>query len=246
MEIIVAGCMGMMGRTLCEEIEKTPGMRVTAGLDASPDCARFPVYLTAASLPRCDVLIDFASASAIAELLDYCGSRRTPLVVAATGHSPAQLAAIREAAQSIPIFLSPNLCMGVYVLGELAERAAACLPDYDAEIVETHHARKADSPSGTAMALAELIRESLPYDADIICGREGRRGQREIGVHSVRCGDILGEHAVIFAGGEEVLRLSHGVCSRRAYAEGALAAARFLMCKSSGLYSMKDLFEARK
>ena len=192
-----------------------------------------------------DVYVDFSTASALDHILAYCVPRGIPLLLATTGHSEAQFAALREASEKIAVFKSPNMSLGVAVLGDLVRRATRILgADYDIEIIERHHNQKLDAPSGTAMSLAHDVQAELPFAAELVYDRHERREKRpknEIGMHALRGGTIVGEHEVVFAGTNEVISIQHSAQSREVFAAGALHAAKYLAGRKAGFYDMRDL-----
>jgi 4-hydroxy-tetrahydrodipicolinate reductase len=198
-------------------------------------------------IENCDVVIDFSRAGAIEQICEACLRGEKPLVVGTTGHSDEQRAFIDQSAQSIPIILSPNFSVGINTLFWLTQKAAELLgPDFDLEIVEMHHRSKKDAPSGTAKRLAEILSEvrNLDYDKNVAHGRAGLVGKRpraQIGMHAIRGGDVICDHTVMFAGPGERIELVHKATSRETFALGALRAARWLMDKPPGLYSMEDV-----
>ena len=244
--IILSGCLGRMGRAVCAAaIER--GDRIVAGIDPLGGVADYPVYTSPEEIPadcNADVIIDFSHHSALPALLEFARARNLPIVVATTGHTPEETAAIQEAARRIPVFFSRNMSLGINLLTELCRRAAATLgTGFDVEIIERHHNRKLDAPSGTALMLADAIaeeREESEYIYDRHAVRR-QRDKREIGIHAVRGGTIVGEHEVMFAGRDEVITLSHSAASREVFATGALAAAAWLPGKSAGMYAMPDM-----
>ena len=189
-----------------------------------------------------DCVVDFSSHLATGELLGYCLERRLPLVIAATGHTEAERALIEEAAGRIPIFFSANMSIGIALLARMAQKAAAVFPEADIEIIEIHHNRKQDVPSGTALLLYRKLRAVRP-NARAVVGRheDGRRAPEEIGIHSLRCGNEVGTHEIIIASGSETITLRHRAESRALFAQGALAAAAFLRGRGPGLYGMEDM-----
>ena len=189
-----------------------------------------------------DVVLDFSHHSATAGLLDWCVGKKLPVVLATTGHTEEEKRMIGEASREIPIFYSANMSVGVAVLAELAKRAAAAFPMADIEIVEIHHNQKLDVPSGTALMLGENLREVRP-GAVLLVGRHenGKRSAQEIGIHSLRLGSETGTHEILISTGSETLTLKHQAHSRALFADGALAAAEFLLGKPAGLYSMRDM-----
>jgi 4-hydroxy-tetrahydrodipicolinate reductase len=249
--IIIHGAGGRMGQAVAAAAAASPDIEVVAGVDrvAPSGKTAFPVF---PSLAQCDreaqVVIDFSSPSALPALLETAAARKLPLIVATTGLSPEDKARLAEAATSIPVFLSANMSLGISVMCELAQKAATVLgPEFDIEIVEKHHNLKKDAPSGTALLLAEAINEVFLGGKTLVYGRHGReepRKERELGIHAVRAGTIVGEHEVLFAGRDEVVELRHSAASRQIFALGALRAARYLAGRPPGLYSMKDMINA--
>ena len=248
LKLLISGCNGHMGRVVVQICRETEDIEVSAGFDLlGQENEDFPVFSSPASYPgSADVLVDFSAPAALPALLEFGLERRIPLVLATTGYSPEQLEQIQAAAREIPIFRSGNMSLGVNVLAGLVKKAAAALGEgFDIEIVERHHHRKVDAPSGTALMLAEAAAQALPYEPEYIYERQSvrkPRGRQEIGISSVRGGNIVGDHEVIFAGRDEVIELKHSAMSREVFASGALRAARFLAkVQAPGLYSMTDL-----
>ena len=246
--LILSGCNGHMGRAVANLCDADPELEVAAGIDVlGQPGGQFPVYSSPAACPVLgDVLVDFSHPSALDALLEFCLERSMPAVLATTGYSEQQLEQIGRAAGRIPVFRSANFSLGVNLLMDLVRRAAAALGEgYDVEIVERHHRRKVDAPSGTALMLADAAAQALPYQPDYIydrhCVRQARQ-PREIGISSVRGGTIVGDHTVIFAGPDEVIELSHHAASREIFAAGAVRAAKFLArADRPGLYDMSSL-----
>lgn len=244
--VIISGCSGRMGRVVEEICASDPDVSIVAGFDILASSGRdFPVYTSPAQFEgTADVVIDFSHPSALTSLLTFCQSRNISAVLATTGYSQEQLSEIDAAAKNIPIFRSANMSLGINVVIELIKKAASVLDGYDIEIVERHHNRKVDAPSGTALMLADAAASSVSYDAKYIMDRSGTRcprDHREIGISAVRGGTIVGDHEVIFAGRDEVIELHHHAASREIFANGAVKAAKFLAGKSKGLFSMADL-----
>lgn len=238
MNIIVNGCTGAMGRVLTELINTSEAFSLAAGVSrSSSDYASLSDYQGAA-----DCVIDFSNHANTNELLAYCVERGLPVVIATTGQTEDEKAAISAAAEKIPVFYSGNMSLGIALLVELAKQTARVFPDADIEIIERHHNRKLDVPSGTALMLADAIREVRP-EATYNLGRpeSGKRTKQEIGIHAVRYGNEVGTHEVIVATNSQVITLKHEAENRALFAEGALSAAAFLVNQSAGLYSMKDL-----
>ena len=247
-KIIISGCNGHMGRVVADICATDPQVEVVAGIDIlGQPTPNFPVFSSPAA---CDVVadavIDFSHPSALAPLLEMCQARNLPVVLATTGYDQAQLDAISEAATHIPVFRSANMSLGVNVLLDLVKKAASVLGlDYDVEIVERHHHRKVDAPSGTALMIADAAASALPYQPEYVYDRHNvrqPRGPHEIGISAVRGGTIVGDHTVIFAGRDEVIELSHHAASREVFASGAVRAAKFLTgVQAPGLYDMSYL-----
>ena len=243
--ILLNGAAGRMGRMVEETVKRGFGDVCIAAL-VDPRAPEGGAEGCLASLedyagPEA-VVLDFSNHAATGELLDFCLRRKYPVVIATTGQTEEERAAIRAAAASIPVFYSANMSVGVAVLADLAKRAAAAFPNADIEIVETHHNQKLDVPSGTALLLAESIREAR-RDATLLIGRHenGKRSAAEIGIHSIRLGNEVGTHEILISTGSETLSLKHQAASRALFAEGALTAAAFLKGKPAGYYSMKDM-----
>lgn len=238
-----------MGRAVTEAIHNGKSFRVVAGVDINAasvgtDCP-FPVYQSISEFPdRADVIIDFSHHSALGALAEYAVSTGTPLVVATTGHSEEETALMEEAAKSVPVFFSRNMSIGINLLIEMCRRAAKTLGvDFDVEIIEKHHNQKLDAPSGTALMIAEALKDERK-ETEFVYDRHSVRAKRqssEIGIHAVRGGTIVGEHEVIFAGNNEIVTLSHSATSREIFANGALKAAEFVVGKAPALYNMSDV-----
>lgn len=248
--IVICGSSGKMGRVIHNIISSRNDCQVVAGIDRNTEsAAEFPVVETPNMLSSLsiepDVIIDFSHPSVLDGLLDYCLTNRVALVIATTGYSQEEIAKIHNAAKDIPLFFTANMSLGVNLIAELAKKAVNVLGDqFDIEIVEKHHNQKIDAPSGTALMLADAINEELDhqysytYDRHLI--RE-KRTKKEIGLHAIRGGTIVGDHDIIFAGRDEVITLSHHAASKEVFAVGAVNAAIFLKGKEPGLYNMKDL-----
>lgn len=238
MKIVIQGITGRMGQKMAE-ILKDKGHTLAAGI-----CIEGPLYALKDYTGEADLVIDFSHHSGTVPLLEECCRRKLPAVIATTGHTPEEKAAIEAAAREIPVFFSYNMSIGVALLCRFAREAAKCFPDADIEIVEAHHNRKLDVPSGTALLLADAVREARP-EAEYVIGRHenGLRRKQEIGIHSLRIGNEVGTHEVIVATGAETITLKHEAGDRSLFAEGALAAAEFLEGKPAGLYTMQDLME---
>ena len=245
--VILHGCNGRMGQMLSELISKDEEMTVVAGIEPSGEAKNdYPVYKSFDELKEtADVIIDFSTASAIDSLLDYCEKTHTPLVLCSTGLSEAQLDRVERLAKVSAVLVSANMSLGINVLLKLLKSVTKTLYEngFDIEIVEKHHNQKLDAPSGTALALADVMKEELDdisYNLDRSKVRK-KRERNEIGISAVRGGTIVGEHEVIFAGTDEVIEIKHTAYSRAIFAKGAMSAAKFLSGKSAGKYSMSDV-----
>jgi 4-hydroxy-tetrahydrodipicolinate reductase len=266
LNIAIAGSSGRMGRALLEAIARAPDMRLTAALEraGSPYLQRDAGELigapsgiqitedVASALADADVLIDFTRPEGTLAHLAACRPRHVKMVIGTTGFSAEQREAFKAASGDISIVLAPNMSVGVNLTFKLLEMAAEVLSDgYDIEIVEAHHRHKVDAPSGTALRMGEVIARTLGRDLSEVAvyGREGNTGERAastIGFATVRGGDIVGDHTVIFAGTGERVEISHKASSRATFAEGALRAARFLAGKHSGMFDMQDVLGLRE
>ena len=243
MNVLLSGALGHMGQAVQAVLQGTE-CTIVAGIDPSPALdAPFPIYPAPTDfLPEADILVDFSRPAALPELLAYATRKQLPLVLCATGYAQAQLQAIREAAQALPIFQASNISLGIALLKRLAQITQAFFPQADIEIVETHHRRKADAPSGTAIALYDALcaecRHSASYGRH---GGEDRRIPCEIGIHAIRGGTVVGEHEVLFLGEGERISLKHTMETRNALAQGIGPILRFMAGKKPGLYTMDDL-----
>ena len=249
-KIIMHGCNGRMGQMITGLAEKDPDVEIVAGVDVSDHIQNsYPVFDNIAKCDvSADVVIDFASAKAVDGLLDYCVGKNIPCVLCTTGLSEEQLQKIQEASGKTAILKSANMSLGVNLLMKLLKEATGVLAaaGFDIEIVEKHHNQKLDAPSGTALALADVINKELDNAYEYVYDRSTRREKRpvkEIGISAVRGGTIVGDHDVIFAGTDEVITLSHRAYSREVFAKGALQAAKFLSGKPAGLYDMGQVVQ---
>ena len=241
--ILLLGAKGRMGEAIVTAAEGTDAA-IVAKLDQGDDVTK--------EIGGCDVLVDFSHPSATKVICEACLEARKPIVIGTTGHSEQERALVVKASESLPVVWAPNFSIGVNTLFWLTRKAAEMLgEDFDLEIVEMHHRLKKDAPSGTAKRLAEILCEArgLDYAKNIAHGREGLLGERpstEIGLHSIRGGDVVGEHTVIFAGPGERLELAHKASSRETFAAGALRAARWILGQPHGLYSMEDVLGLKR
>jgi len=248
LKIIISGCYGHMGQVVSSLCSADNEIEVVAGFDMrqSDNCG-YPVYTSPEDFTgAADAVIDFSNPSALDGLLSFCTKTGTPLVLCTTGYSDAQLSAVKDASEKTAIFKSANMSLGINLLSDLIKRAIKILGNgYDVEIVERHHRRKVDAPSGTALMLADAASEAMHSDPEYIYERQSTRNARsgnEIGISAVRGGTIVGEHEVIFAGLDEVIELKHTAYSREVFASGAIRAAKYIAkVKACGMYDMSDL-----
>ena len=242
MKIVVSGAGGRLGRILTEKIRETEHILVGAVDRFAPPEGGVNAF--AALREKADVVIDFSNHEGTAELTEYAVRTGTPVVIATTGHTEEEKRMIAAAAEKIPVFYSGNFSLGIAVLSDLVRRAAEVFPQADIEIVETHHNRKLDAPSGTALMLAEAVGKARP-GAAVHCGRsgQGKRTPGEIGIQSVRMGNIAGIHEVMISTDSETITLKHEAHDRGVFADGAIRAAEFLAGRSAGRYDMKDLLK---
>ena len=243
LRLLIHGSKGRMGQAILATVKGDPEISIAAEIDKGDD------FL--ATLPGCDMVIDFSHYTLTEGIAKACVGAGKRMVIGTTGHTDAQVAAIREAAKSIPIVFAPNFSVGVNTLFWLTRKAAEILgPEFDLEVIEMHHRLKKDSPSGTAKRLAEILAEvrDLEYNRDVRHGREGIVGERtrtEIGMHAVRGGDIVGDHTVIYADTGERLELTHRATSRDTLARGAVRAAKWVASQPAGLYDMQEVLGLR-
>ncbi len=247
-KVLMHGCNGKMGRMVTALIEQDKEMEIVAGIDSYMDTTNsYPVFqeIEACTISA-DVVIDFSNAKAVDALLAYCVTRNLPVVLCTTGLSKEQLEKVTEVSKKIAVLKSANMSLGINLLMKLLKDASKVLAPsgYDVEIIEKHHNQKLDAPSGTALALADCVNESLEEAYTYVYDRSQKRekrGKKEIGISAVRGGTIVGEHEVIFAGLDEVIELKHTAYSRSVFGKGAMEAARFLVGKEARLYDMSDV-----
>ena len=245
MNILISGCCGHMGKEVAAAKELYPDISIKCGVDAFNDNSRdFPVYDSFDSADTdVDVIVDFSHHALTNALLSFAVANQIPLVLATTGQTEEEKKAIYEASEKIPLFFASNYSMGVAILIAAAKKIAAAMPEAEVEIIEKHHDRKIDAPSGTALSIAEAVQSVRP-GAEIVCGRSGnncKRTKTEIGVSSVRMGNIVGDHEVLIGTPSQTITLRHEAYSRALFAEGALSAAAYLAGKPARLYTMEDL-----
>lgn len=247
LEVMVNGCNGKMGQIVCDLIEQNEDLILKCGFDRNVTGEfAFPVFNEIENITeKPDVIIDFSVPIATFKILEYAVQNHVPIVIATTGFSEEEEKKIEAYGKHIPIFKSANMSYDIMIMKKLVQWLAPLLDDTDIEITETHHNRKIDSPSGTAQMLADSINASLGNKLHCEYNRHGKREKRnknEIGMNSIRGGNIVGEHAIQFFGEFETFELKHTSYSRNVFAEGALKAAKFLVKQSNGLYNMEDMF----
>ena len=247
MRILISGACGRMGHAVAD-VCREKGMEVVGGVDvmAGNQELGFPVFPTFEAVKaKADVIVDFTRPETLPDLLKYAIQTKTPVVLATTGYNEADLKRIREAAHAIPVFQSANMSLGINLLKALIKKAAAVLGDnFDVEIIERHHNKKIDAPSGTALMLFDELNKCYSGGREMTPGRETRtqaRNHREIGVHAVRGGSLAGTHEVGFYGPGETLLITHDAQNRTVFAQGAAQAALFIKDKPAGFYSMDDM-----
>lgn len=249
LNILLSGANGYMGKVISSLAAKNPEIEIVAGFDiVCEQYSSFPIYndLNNKNIDA-DVIIDFSHPSAFDVISKYAKTSKTPIVFATTGFSEDQKQKMIELSKHVPVFFSANMSLGVNLVIDLVKRMTKNSSDkFDIEIVEKHHNRKVDSPSGTAIAIAEEINSALPEKYSFVFERESRhrsRSKNEIGISSIRGGTIVGEHTIIFAGHDEVIEIKHTAMSRDIFATGSINAAKFLSNKEAGSYTMQDLFK---
>lgn len=250
--ILLCGACGKMGNAVVRATEDSQATRIVAGYDIkSIQGSSFPIYTALSDINEdIDVIIDFSHPILTENVLDYSADKKVPAVICTTGLSNEQVSKINRLSASVPVFFSANMSLGVNLLIDLAKRASKLLEDsFDIEIIEKHHNQKIDAPSGTALAIADAISDTVSYEPEYTYDRHSvrqKRDKREIGIHAVRGGTIVGEHSIIFAGCDEVIELKHSATSKEVFAVGAIKAATFLKDLAPGLYSMSDLIASQQ
>lgn len=245
--VLLNGCCGKMGKVLTALSENFTELKIVAGVDRIISESDYPVYDNIFDCKeKIDVILDFSRPDSLDSLLDYAKAKKAALVLCTTGYNEEQILKIKEYSKEVAIFRSANMSLGVNIINNLLKKVSSLLyKDYDIEIIEKHHNQKVDSPSGTALLLANTIKNAIPEETTFLYGREGlsKREHNNIGIHAVRGGTIVGEHEIIFAGQGETIEIKHSAISREVFAVGALKACEFMCCKPSGFYSMDNMLE---
>ncbi len=246
LKVLINGINGRMGQEVLKQVEIADDLEVCCGVDKfNNNETKFPIYTDINLIEETpDVIIDFSVPEASMNILEFAKNKRIPTVIATTGFSDEELSIINQYSKELPVFRSGNMSYEINIMAEMVAKLATQLKDSDIEIVETHHRNKIDSPSGTALILADSIDEALNNEMIYQYNRHSvrqKRPDKEIGIHSIRGGTEVGKHTVLFLGDNETLEITHTVTSRSIFAKGALKAARFLVNQENGLYNMKDL-----
>lgn len=245
-KVLVHGSNGKMGTHVLECIAKNSELELFCGVDPkTTGCENYKYYDSFDKVEgKADVIIDFSFHTLVKGVLDYAVKTNTPVLIATTALDDEDKKAVAKASQKVPVFLAANMSVGVALLADFAKQAAAMFPDADIEIVEAHHNRKVDAPSGTAIMLANAIKEVRP-EAEYVYGRggEAKRAKNEIGIHALRMANIVGEHEVYITTDSQQLVLRHNAYDRSLFADGAVKAAAFLVNQGKGLYTMQDMFK---
>ncbi len=244
-KILLNGCNGKMGRVISELAKTSTAVSIVAGVDRDSSNLNYPCY---SNIYECkndiDVILDFSRPDALDTLCQYSKEKNIPIVFCTTGYTEEQLSKIHSLSTEIPVFRSANMSIGVNVVNSILKNISNMLyKDFDIEIIEKHHNQKVDAPSGTALLLANTIKDSIEEETIFVNGRDGlsKRQRTEIGIHAVRGGNIIGDHEIIFAGTGECIEIKHTAISREVFAVGALKACEYLYGKEKGLYSMDDV-----
>lgn len=250
-KILLSGCSGKMGRVIEDLTKGYENCEIVGGIDLVDDgTLSFPVFTSPDKVNvKADVIIDFSHPSCLVGVVSYAAENKIPLVVCTTGLTAEQKNFMYSKSNETAIFFSANMSIGINLLADLAKKATSVLEDnFDIEIVEAHHNRKLDAPSGTALYIADCINEACKEQKEYTYDRHSVRKKREkseMGIHSIRGGTIVGEHTVIFAGNDEIIEIKHTALSRDVFAEGAIAAAGFMVGKAPGMYDMNDLIASK-
>lgn len=250
-KILLSGCSGKMGRVIAALVSEYDNCEIAGGIDLVDDgTLTFPVFSSPDKVDvKADVIIDFSHPSCLVPIVDYAAENKIPVVVCTTGLNTEQKNYMYSKSAETAVFFSANMSLGVNLIADLAKKATTVLEDnFDIEIVEAHHNRKLDAPSGTALYIADSINEVCKENKEYVYDRHSvrkKREKKEIGIHAIRGGTIVGEHTIIFAGNDEIVEIKHTALSRDVFAEGAIAAASFMVGKAAGMYDMNDLIASK-
>jgi 4-hydroxy-tetrahydrodipicolinate reductase len=245
----MVGCSGRMGKVISQAVDNFENLTIVAGIDKNKDNGfNYPIFedITSCTV-EFNVILDFSRPDTLESLINFSKNKPTPIVLCTTGYSAEQLNTIKIMSENLPLFRSANMSIGINVVNSILKNISGLLfQNYDIEIIEKHHNQKVDSPSGTAILLADTIKEAIPEETEYVYGREGiaKREHKEIGIHAIRGGSIVGDHSVIFAGQGEIIELNHTALSREVFAVGALKACEFMNGKQAGMYSMDDVIKS--
>jgi len=244
-KMLLNGCNGKMGKVISEMAKESKTITIVAGVDRNSSNLTYPCY---DNVLECDVdvdvILDFSRPDALDDLCKYSKEKNIPIVFCTTGYSPEQLSKIDSLSCDIPVFHSANMSIGINIVNNILKNISNMLyKDFDIEIIEKHHNQKVDAPSGTALLLANTIKDSIEDETVFVKGRDGisKREPNEIGIHAIRGGNIIGDHEVIFAGKGECIEIKHTAISRDVFAIGSLKACEFIYGKAKGMYSMDDV-----
>ena len=244
--VLISGALGKMGKNVYSALESSEKLCACCGVDVVDNFSNvnFPIYDNFNKVDKkVDVIIDFSSPLALDKILDFCLANNCPAILCATGYKKEDIEKINEASKKVALFRSANMSLGVNVLLDVITQTAKALYGFDVEIIEKHHNNKVDAPSGTALMFADAVKKA-DDSKFYVYGREGivgKRNEKEIGIHAIRGGNIVGEHQVIFAGNDETVTITHQATDRKVFALGAVRAAEFIYGKTSGLYNMADV-----
>jgi 4-hydroxy-tetrahydrodipicolinate reductase len=249
-KLFLIGCDGAMGRTITDFVSSQPDIKVAGGYSPMQDyCCEYPVFNEFDKIdPQLfDVIVDFSHFSLFDKIAVFAEKCKKPIIVATTGLSKDNVATLKELSGAFPVFHTANMSYGVNLMLSLIEKASLNIDGYDIEIIEKHHNKKADSPSGTALMIANTIKNNIKRPVEFLYGRYGKdtkRKKQEITIHAVRGGTIPGEHTVIFAGADEIIEIKHSALSKKVFAAGAIKAAKFIIAKENGFYDMNSIINA--
>lgn len=244
--ILLVGCNGKMGTMISTVVENSSTMKISAGFDnKNSGNFEYPVYDSIFNIKESvDVILDFSRPSTLSDISKFALEKNIPVVFCTTGYSSNQLKEIDDLSKKIPVFHSANMSIGINIVNNILKSISNTLyKDFDIEIIEKHHNQKVDAPSGTALLLANTIKNSIKDETEFVYGRDGiaKREDKEIGIHAIRGGNIIGDHEVIFAGKGEVIEIKHSAISREVFAVGALKACEYIYKKEPGMYSMDNV-----